>query len=99
MPEGATLAPLAVNKPHCKIVPGRASVAIVQHAWVGWRRKSQCMAIASLIFWNFFSFLSAVITAIVFGHIAQSQIKRSTGRLGGGLGDRGAGDGVSSESL
>jgi len=41
------------------------------------------MAIASLIFGFFFVFFPLSIPAIVFGHIALSQIKRSAGRLGG----------------
>jgi hypothetical protein len=41
------------------------------------------MAIASLVFGIFFIFFPLSIPAIVFGHIALSQIKRSAGRLGG----------------
>jgi type IV pilus assembly protein PilA len=41
------------------------------------------MAIASLVFGLFFIFFPLFIPAIVFGHIALSQIKKSAGRLGG----------------
>jgi hypothetical protein len=47
-------------------------------------QKTSGMAIASLIFGIFFIFFPLSIAAIVFGHIALSQIKRSAGRLGGG---------------
>jgi type IV pilus assembly protein PilA len=46
-------------------------------------QKTSGMAIASLIFGFFFVFFPLSIPAIVFGHIALSQIKRSAGRLGG----------------
>jgi Domain of unknown function (DUF4190) len=58
-------------------------------------QKISGMAIASLIFGIFFIFFPLSIPAIVFGHIALSQVKRSAGRLGGrglaiaGLGGRG----------
>ena len=46
-------------------------------------QKTSGMAIASLIFGILFIFFPLSIPAIVFGHIALSQIKKSAGRLGG----------------
>lgn len=46
-------------------------------------QKTSGMAIASLIFGIFFIFFPMPIPAVVFGHIALSQIKKSAGRLGG----------------
>jgi len=46
-------------------------------------QKTSGMAIASLIFGILFVFFPLSIPAVVFGHIALSQIKRSAGRLGG----------------
>jgi type IV pilus assembly protein PilA len=45
--------------------------------------KTSSLAIASLIFGILFIFFPLSIPAIVFGHIALSQIKKSSGRLGG----------------
>jgi type II secretory pathway pseudopilin PulG len=46
-------------------------------------QKTSSMAIASLIFGILFIFFPLSIPAIVFGHIALSQIKKSSGRMGG----------------
>ena len=45
--------------------------------------KTSGMAIASLIFGILFPFFPLSIPAVVFGHVALSQIKKSAGRLGG----------------
>jgi type IV pilus assembly protein PilA len=46
-------------------------------------QKTSGMAIASLMFGILFLFFPLSIPAVVFGHIALSQIKKSAGRLGG----------------
>ena len=85
MPEGATLcancgqqtalasAPLTgLSSPSSVDIPGSLAP-----------QKISGMAIASLIFGILFIFFPLSIPAVVFGHIALSQIKKSAGRLGG----------------
>ena len=87
MPDGATLcascgqqiglasAPLTGLSP---IHPQAAGIPGFQAP-----QKTSGLAIASLIFGILFIFFPLSIPAIVFGHIALSQIKKSSGRLGG----------------
>ena len=84
MPEGATLCAACGQQtspanPPLGGLPSPSSNMPVSVA----PQKTSGMAIASLIFGIFFIFFPLSIPAIVFGHIALSQIKRSTGRLGG----------------
>jgi type IV pilus assembly protein PilA len=85
MPEGATLCatcgpqatlanapPAGLSSPTSAGVPGSQAP-----------QKTSGLAIASLIFGILFIFFPLSIPAIVFGHIALSQIKNSAGRLGG----------------
>ena len=84
-PEGATLCAACgqqtalTNAPRSGLspqIPPSASGSVAPE-------KTSGLAIASLIFGILFIFFPLSIPAIVLGHIALSQIKKSSGRLGG----------------
>jgi type IV pilus assembly protein PilA len=84
MPEGATLCAVCGQQ----ATAGGAPVGLPIQATAGVpssvaTQKTSGMAIASLIFGVLFLFFPLSIPAIVFGHIALSQIKKSAGTLGG----------------
>lgn len=87
MPDGATLCAtcgqqfVPTDAPLTSLSPRSPQAASIPGSPVP--QKTSGMAIASLIFGILFIFFPLSIPAIVFGHIALSQIKRSSGRLGG----------------
>jgi type IV pilus assembly protein PilA len=85
MPEGATLCAACGQQAGLADTPlaGLSSQATAGMPGPPVPQKTSGMAIASLIFGILFIFFPLSIPAVVFGHIALSQIKRSGGRLGG----------------
>jgi type IV pilus assembly protein PilA len=83
MPEGATLCANCGQQTALTSAPftGLSTATAVPGSLAP--QKTSGMAIASLIFGILFLFFPLSIPAVVFGHIALSQIKKSAGRLGG----------------
>ena len=85
MPEGATLCSNCGQQTALTSAPltGLSSQTSAGLPGSPAPQRTSGMAIASLIFGILFLFFPLSIPAVVFGHIALSQIKRSAGKLGG----------------
>jgi type IV pilus assembly protein PilA len=85
LPEGTAVCATCGQRigPANMAIPGLSTQTSMPAPGSAVRQKASGMAIASLVFGILFIFFPLSIPAIVFGHIALSQIKRSAGRLGG----------------